>query len=448
MTSASLRSFAAAVAVAALLVPFAARATLPIQHWQTASGARVLFVETHELPMIDLAVDFPAGTSRDTPDKSGLASLALGLMRSGAGGMNENEISERLANIGADLSGRFDMDRGGYGLRTLSSARERDEALAVLTAILQKPEYPQDVFAREQQRVLAALREAQTRPEVLAEREFKHLLYGNHPYSMRGAGEADTVATLTRADLVDFYRDHFLADDAVVSIIGDLTRDQAVAIAEQLTAGLARGSAPPPALPPVAPLQAAQLSRIAHPATQAHILIGQPGIKRLDPDYFPLFLGNYVLGGGGFASRLNDEIRQKRGYAYSTYSFFNPMAQEGPFQIAVQTKKEQTEEALKVAQDTLAKFIEDGPTAQELDAAKQNIIGGFPLRIDSNKKIQEYLSIIGFYDLPLTYLDDFPLRIEQLTLEQVKDAWRRRIHPDRMATVVVAGGVAPTADSR
>ncbi len=439
MISASVRYLKCVVALACVVATPAAHATLPIQQWQTTSGARVLFVETHDLPMLDLAVDFPAGASRDAADKSGAASLTLGLMRSGAAALGEDEISERLANIGADISGRFDVDRAGYGLRTLSSARERDEALGLLAAVLQKPTFPKKIFEREQQRTLAGLREAETRPEILADREFKHLLYGEHPYSRRGTGEVETVANLRREDLVDFYRRYFTAGDAVVSIIGDLTRSEAGAIAEQLTAGLNRRSQPLPSLPPIVQLDAARLSRIAHPASQAHILIGQPGIKRLDPDYFPLFLGNYVLGGGGFASRLNDEIRQKRGYAYSTYSYFNPLALEGPFQIAVQTKKEQAEEALKVAQDTLAKFVAEGPTPQELDAAKQNIIGGFPLRIDSNKKILDYLSIIGFYRLPLTYLDDFPVQIERVTLEQIKDAWHRRIHPERMATVVVAG---------
>ena len=398
-----------------------------------------MFVETHDLPMIDLAVDFPAGASRDTPDKSGAASMTLGLMRAGASGYSEEAISERLANIGADLSGRFDMDRAGYGLRTLSSAREREEALALFTAVLQTPTFPQQIFEREQQRALAGLREAETRPEVLADRQFRQLIYGAHQYSLRGSGEVDTVARLRREDLVDFYRRHFTAGDAVVSIIGDLTRSEAHAIADQMTAGLPRRSQALPVIPPVAQLETAQLRRIAHPATQAHILIGQPGIKRLDPDYFPLFLANQVLGGGGFSSRLSQEIRQKRGYAYSAYSYFNPLLQEGPFQVALQTKKEQAPEALKVAQDTLQRFVSEGPTQQELEAAKQNIIGGFALRIDSNKKILDYLSIIGFYRLPLTYLDDFPDRIEQVTLDQVRDALRRRVHPGRMATVIVAG---------
>jgi zinc protease len=365
--------------------------------------------------------------------------MTLGLMRAGAGPYSEEAISERLANIGADLSGRFDMDRAGYGLRTLSSLREREEALALFAAVLQAPTFPQQIFEREQQRALAGLREAETRPEVLGDREFRHLIYGAHPYALRGTGEVDTVAKLCRQDLLDFYRQHFTADDAVVSIIGDLTRSEARAIAEQITSGLPRRSQPLPAVPPVAQLAAPELRRIAHPATQAHILIGQPGIKRLDPDYFPLFLANQVLGGGGFSSRLSQEIRQKRGYAYSAYSYFNPLLQEGPFQVALQTKKEQAPEALKVAQETLQRFVSEGPTPQELAAAKQNIIGGFALRIDSNKKILEYLSIIGFYRLPLSYLDDFPDRIEQVTLDQVRDALRRRLHPERMATVIVAG---------
>lgn len=439
MTSASVRLLKTLLTLACTTAASAANATLPIQQWQTTSGARVLFVETHDLPMLDLAVDFPAGASRDAPDKSGAASLTLGLMRSGAAALGEDEISERLANVGADMSGRFDMDRAGYGLRSLSNARERDEALGLLAAVLQKPTFPKQIFEREQQRTLAGLKEAETRPEVLAEREFRHLLYGKHPYSLRGSGEVETVAKLRREDVVDFYRRHFTAGDAVVSIIGDLTREEAGAIAERLTAGLSRRSQPLPLLPPIVPLKAAQTSRIGHPATQAHILIGQPGIKRLDPDYFPLFLGNHVLGGGGFSSRLNAEIRQKRGYAYSAYSFFNPLALEGPFQVALQTKREQAEDAFKVAQDTLASFVAEGPTQQELDAAKQNIIGGFPLRIDSNRKIQEYLSVIGFYRLPLTYLDDFSVQIEHVTLERIKEAWRRRIHPERMVTVVVAG---------
>jgi zinc protease len=423
--------------MALMLVAGPVSATLPIQQWQTPNGARVLFVETHDLPMLDVAVDFPAGSSRDNRDKSGAASLTLRLVGLGAEGLEEDQISEGFADVGAQPSGRFDADRAGLSLRTLSSARERGAALDLMGRVLQRPTFPENILQREKARVLASLREADTRPETLVDREFRRLIFADHPYALRGAGEIESVQKLTRADIQAFYRGHYVADFAIVSIIGDVTREQAQAIALQLTDKLPRAGKPLAPLPPVPPLAEAKLARIAHPATQAHIVIGQPGIRRKDPDYFPLWLGNYVLGGGGFSSRLSEEIRQKRGFAYSTYSYFNPLAQDGPFQVGLQTQKEQAEEALKVTREVLAGFVADGPTQQELDNAKQNVVGGFPLRIDSNRKILDYLSIIGFYRLPLDYLDQFPTRIEAVTLAQVKDAWRRRIHPARMATVVV-----------
>jgi zinc protease len=328
-------------------------------------------------------------------------------------------------------------------VRTLSSAREREAAIALLALLLQRPTFSLEVLEREKARVLAGLRETDSKPQTIADREFRRLIYGDHPYALRGSGEADSVALLTRADLQAFYRRHYVADQAVVSIIGDLSRDEASAIAARLTAALPRSTRPLATLPPVLPLAKGQTSRLAHPATQAHIIIGQPGIRRMDPDYFPLWLGNHVLGGGGFSSRLNEEIRQKRGFAYSAYSYFNPLSLEGPFQIGLQTSREQADEALKVARETLERFVAEGPSAQELAAAKQNVVGGFALRIDSNKKIHDYLAVIGFYRLPLTYLEDFPARIEAVTLAEIKDAWRRRIDPQRMATVVVGSTVTP-----
>ncbi len=197
---------------------------------------------------------------------------------------------------------------------------------------------------------------------------------------------------------------------------------------------------PPPSHPcRRLPISTAGSTRyIENPASQSHILIGAPGIRRGDPDYFPLFVGNYVLGGGGFVSRLVEEVRQKRGLAYSVYSYFSPLQQRGPFVIGMQTKREQAPEALAVVQKTLRDFLANGPTAQELEAAKQNIAGGFPLRIDSNRKIHEYLAVIGFYHLPLSYLDDFAGNVERVTVADVKSAFARHVDPDKLVTVVVA----------
>ena len=419
-----------------LLVAPAAHAALPIQHWQMDNGARVYFVENHDLPLLDVSVEFPAGSGRDEKSQPGLASMTQHLLTHGAGGMTEDEISRRLADIGASLGDSFDPDRAGLRLRTLSSERERGQALEIMAKALQSPDFPEPVLEREKTRSIAELKEAMTQPEFVASRAFNAMLYGAHPYALSSAVEAESIAALRRENLVDFYRAHYRADHAVVALIGDVTPAQAREIAAKLTAALPHGEGELPPLPMVA-MPKGEMRKIANPATQSHILIGQPGISRSDPDYFPLYVGNYVLGGGGFASRLIEEVRQKRGLVYSVYSYFLPLQQQGPFQIGLQTKREQADEALAVVRKTLRDFIAKGPTEDELNKAKQNLVGGFPLRLDSNKKILDYLTVIGFYRLPLTYLDDFTAKVEKVTVAQVKDAFARRIKPENMVTVVV-----------
>ena len=254
---------------------------------------------------------------------------------------------------------------------------------------------------------------------------------------MRSAPE--TVARIQRADVEDFYRANYVAERAVVAIIGDADRVLAERIAEQLTAGLPRASRPPVPLPAVVRPRSETLT-IAHPASQSHVLLGLPAMARNDPDYFPLLVGNYILGGGGFVSRLYLEVREKRGYAYSVYSYFLPLAQEGPFQIGLQTKKEQAEEALARVRVVLGGFLAQGPSAAELQAAKQNLIGGFALRIDSNRKLLGQVALIGYYQLPLSWLDDFTARVEKVSLAEVRAAFARRVRTDNLVTVVVGGG--------
>ena len=412
-------------------------AILPIQHWQTASGARVYFVENRDLPMLDVSVEFPAGAGYDTSAKAGVAAMTNRLLTMGAAGLTEDDIAQRMADVGAQYGGRFDTDRAGLALRTLSSSRERREALDIMARLLAGPVFPQPVLEREKVRLIGALKEADTRPDTIASRTFYQLVYRDHPYALRGSGEPETVEKLTRDELAAFHQRHYAASYAVVSMIGDVSRAEAEAIAEQLTRGLPRSGSAEPQLPPVTGLPDGTTRMIGHPATQAHILIGAPGIRRNDPDYFPLFVGNHVLGGGGFVSRITDEVRQKRGLAYSAYSYFSPLLREGPFVVGMQTQRDQAGEALEVARRTLREFIAAGPTEAELKAAKQNIIGGFPLRIDSNRKIHEYLALIGFYRLPLTYLEDFVKNVERVTVADIRGAFQRRVHPDRQVTVVV-----------
>lgn len=405
-----------------------------IQHWQSASGAKVLFVENHDIPMLDVAVNFPAGSSFDAADKSGMAGLTHHLLDAGSEGLSEDQIATSMADIGAILGGSFDQDRASVSLRTLSTEQVRDQALDIMARVLQKPFFPGAILEREKARVIAALKEAETKPESIADKAFQKAVYGAHPYGR--VSEVGDVEKITVPDMMSFYREHYNAGKAVVAIMGDVSRAQAEAIAQQLTAQL------PPSvvttvLPDVAMKIPASEQRITHPATQSHIMIGAPGMSRNDPDYFALYVGNHILGGGGFVSRLMEEVREKRGLAYSVYSYFMPMKQPGAFQIGLQTKKEQADEALLLVRGILAEFIAKGPTEKELRAAKDNIVGGFPLRIDSNSKIIGYLGVIGFYDLPLTYLDEFTDKIERVTVAQVRDAFARHIDPKSMATVIV-----------
>lgn len=420
-----------------------AHAILPIQHWETRNGARVLFVENHDLPILDLSVEFPAGAAYDGKQKAGLARMTNRVLQLGADKLDEDDIARRLADVGAMMNGRFDTDRGGLALRTLSSAKEREQALGVFAAVLEQPTFPANVLSREKVRTIAAIKESNTKPETIAAVNFFRLVFPDHPYGQRQSGEVETVEALTRDDMVKFYRDHYVARHAVVAVMGDLTREEAAAIAERVTAGLPAGSAAAPELPAVSDLGKGDTRRIAHPATQSHILVGAPSIRRNDPDYFPLLVGNYVLGGGGFVSRLVEEVRQKRGLAYSAYSTFSALQRKGPFMIGMQTRRDQTDEALKVVDRTLRDFLEKGPTEQELTAAKQNLAGSFPLRIDSNGKILEYLALIGFYQLPLTYLEDFVKNVGRVTVADVRAAFKRHLDASRMVTVVVGAGQSP-----
>ncbi|MDX8379759.1 MAG: pitrilysin family protein [Gallionella sp.] len=418
--------------IALCCVTVVANAIPQIQHWQSASGAKVLFVENHDIPMLDVAVNVPAGSAYDR--KSGVASMTHNLLDLGAKGLSEDAIASGLADIGAQLGGSIDQDRASVTLRTLSS--EREPALAIMARVLQHPTFNADILTREKTRLIAALKEAQTRPEYRASRLFQKALYGTHPYAQPVAGEVASVETITTGNLQDFYRAHYNAKRAVVAIMGDVTRAKAERIALQLTSQLPV-STEQFIIPAVNMQIKASEQRIAHPASQSHLLIGVPGMSRTDPDYFPLYVGNYILGGGGFVSRLMNEVREKRGLAYSVYSYFMPLKLPGPFQIGLQTKKSQANEALALVRKTLKNFVAHGPTAKELHAAKQNIVGGFPLRINSNRKILAYLSVIGFYDLPYRYLNDFQGRVERVTLAQIRDAFKRHIHPDAMATVMV-----------
>ena len=421
-------------AVVILLISQVTLAGVKIEHWISPSGARVYFVESRVLPMLDIQVDFAAGSMFDPTGKSGLAALTRGTLDLGAGKFDETAIAEQMADIGANLGGGADTDRASVALRTLSAKDKREPALEILKNVLHAPRFDSAIFEREKTRTIAGLKEAMTRPDSIGGKAFWAAMYPNHPYGRQATPES--IAALSRDDLTAFYARYYSAANASITLVGDLSRNDAEKIAESIAAGLPKGE---PATLPAAPDKPKKsLIQLAHPASQAHVFIGLPAIERGNPDYFPLVVGNYSLGGGGFVSRLMKEVRDKRGYAYSVYSYFAPMRQTGPFQIGLQTKRSQAKDAIKVTRDVLDGFLKDGPTEDELSAAKANLTGSFPLRLDSNKKLLENVAVIGFYGLPLDYLDQYQAKVQAVTVDQIKAAFARHVRPENLITVTVA----------
>ena len=410
-----------------------AQAGVAIEHWQSPAGTRVYFVHSPALPILDVQLDFAAGSMFDPTGREGLAGLTHALLDLGAGDLDETAISNRMADVGASLGGSLDKDRASISLRTLSQPEKREAALAVLEQVLARPHFDAAILERERARAIAGLKDALTRPDTQASRAFWAALYPGHPYGRLSTPES--LAAITPSEPREFWQRHYNAANASLTLVGNLSRAEAEALAGRLTALLPPGE---PAVLPAPPVAGqGQRLELSYPASQAHLFVGMPAVARGDPDFFPLLVGNYTLGGGGFVSRLMREVREKRGFAYSVYSHFTPMRQAGPFQIGLQTKKEQAGEALAVVSQVLAEFLAQGPAPAELKAAQANLVGSFPLRLDSNRKILEHVAMIGFYGLPLDYLDTYQARVRAVSAEDIRRAFARHVQPDRLVTVTV-----------
>ena len=408
-----------------------------VQSWHTANGAKVLFVETRQLPMFDARVVFDAGSARDG-GAFGLASMSNDLLDQGAGDWDADQLAERLDAVGARLGSGVNRDMAWLSVRALTERKARDTAVETLAVMLAQPRFDPSAFQRTQRRKLIAERQKLQSADKVASRAFYRAVFGDHPYAHDPDGVAATLEKLTPAQARAFHQTYYVGANAVVVIVGALDRSEAEHIAERLVGGLPGGEPAPP-LPAVGEAAKRGPLRIDFPSSQTHLLIGQPGMKRGEPDYFPLYVGNHILGGSGLVSLLSEEVREKRGLAYGAYSYFAPLRQTGPFIAGASTKNAQAREALRVMRDTIRAFIENGPTEAQLKAAKQNLIGGFPRKIASNRKLSEYLAMMGFYDYPLDYLDTFVAIIEAVTREQIHAAFKRRFDVDRFVTVEVGG---------
>jgi len=420
-----------------------AHAILPIEKLDSYNGAKAYLVQTKTLPMVDIEVSIDAGDRYDPIGKSGLADMTAALMNYGArgseGALNEAQIADEIADLGATIGLSVGGERATLRIRSLSRKDLRDRAVRLVAAMLSAPTYDPKIVEREKQRTITNLLEAETKPEYVLERRFKKSVYGDYPLAY--SPSAKSIATVNAVDLKQFHKQFYRGDRMIVSIVGDVDRAQANEIVRTLLqkvpeAGPAIAKIPGLPRSAVEPLAQREV-QIPFDSQQAHIAMGMTAVTRSNPDYFPLLVGNYILGGGGFVSRLMAEVREKRGLAYSVSSYFAPGKDAGIFQAGLQTKNDQAALALEVMSSTIAKFIADGPTPSELVAAKSNLMNGYPLRIDNNRKLLDNVSSIAWNDLPLDTMDIWTKQVEAVSLEQVTNAFQKYLAMDRMQIVVL-----------
>ena len=420
-----------------------AHAILPIEKLDVYKGAKGYLVQTKALPMVDIEVSIDAGDRYDPVGKSGLADMTAALMNYGVRGdqglLNEAQIADEIADLGANISLSVGGERAILRIRSLSRKDLRERAVKLAAAMLSAPTYEAKIVQREKQRTITNLLEAETKPEYVLGRSYAKSVYGNYP--LANSPTVKSVATVNTADLVQFHKQFYRSDRMIVSIVGDVDRAEANMIVQALLRKIPQSGSAIEKLPElqrsaVEPLAQREL-RIPFDSQQAHIAMGMTAVTRSNPDYFPLLVGNYVLGGGGFVSRLMSEVREKRGLAYSVFSYFAPGKDTGIFQAGLQTKGDQAALALDVMSSTIAKFIADGPTPSELLAAKSNLVNGYPLRIDNNRKLLDNVSSITWNDLPLDTMEIWTKQVEAVTLEQVTASFQKYLAMDRMRIVVL-----------
>jgi zinc protease len=420
-------------------------AVLPIQEISLSNGSKAYLIQTNSIPMVDIEVSIDAGSRYDPKDKSGLAGLTAALLTRGIewrkGVLNEALQADAIAELGASISASSSGERAILRARTLSKPEILEPLLDLMVATLAKPVFDSNIIDREKQRITAAIREGDTKPEVVLQKRFRQQVFANYPLSQ--SPTAVSVASISQGDIKNFHRDFYRQDRVIVNIVGDVTQAKAQEIAQKLVASLPSSGpqiTPLPSLTrsPIAP-ESDRVVRVPFQTQQTHIAMGMTAITRDNPDYFPLLVGNYVLGGGGFVSRLVGEVRDKRGFAYSVFSYFQPGRDTGTFEAGLQTRNDQANQALEVLQATISRFIEEGPTDSELAAAKSNLINGFPLRLDSNRKLLDNLSSITWNKLPLNTLDVWTKQVAAVRKEDVRDAFKRHLDMRRMISVLVGG---------
>lgn len=400
------------------------------------NGLLVLHSEKHALPIVMLTLLVKAGQINEPADRAGLAHLTAALLTEGTEHRNSLEISEDIEFIGASLDASAGRDYTTISLSVLK--KDVNKGFELFSDILLSPTFPQDEIDRKRERIKGFLKQQEEDPSFLAERAFIKEVFGEHPYGRLIEGNLKTIDSITRQDVSHFYEDFFLPKNSILSVVGDLTDQELAVLIERYLSGWKRADLPPVTTERVNEKRKRKLIKINRDLKQANILLGNLGISRDNPDYYAVLVMNYVLGGGGFTSRLMQSVRDEKGLAYDIHSFFESYKQGGSFQVGSQTKNESANTVIEEILKQIERIKREEVTDEELSDAQAYLTGSFPRRLDTNRKIADFLVAVEFYNLGLDYVEKYPQYINAVTKKDVLRVAKKYLDLENYVLVVVA----------
>ena len=412
-----------------------ASAMPPVQRMVLPNKIVMLIAEEHSLPFITLQLLVESGSRKDPSGKEGLARLAAKGLLLGTSKRTVVAINEELDFMGASLDTSCSKDYATVNLRVLK--KDLDKGLDLFLESLTQPTFPEAEVHREIEKTLAAIQAAEDQPEEVAEKEFQKDLFLNSPYGHPVEGTKDSVPRITREAIVQFYRNYYHPSNSILVVTGDITLEEVKAKLLPLLTRWPTGEVPGVSFKGEF-AKGPKTVKIDRAITQANIILGHRGVNRENPDFYALTVMNYILGGGGFSSRLMEQIRNKRGLAYSVASFFDPHKYPGSFQVVLQTKNESAREAISLSLQQMERIRKEMVSENELEGAKKYLIGSFPMRLDTQGKLVNFLSQVEYYGLGLDYPEKYPGLIRAVTREEVLRVAKAYLHPEDYILVVVA----------
>ena len=412
---------------------------LNIQTWKTKSGVPVYFIREKKLPIIDIEIIFHAGSAYDGKHY-GLSSLTSSMIGRTTYSQSENEIIDQINDLGTDINTYNNRDSLIISFRSLSTEQFLKPSLKLYQDILTQSKFDSRIFKRVKNQYLTSLQLDEQSPTTIAYKRFYRTLYGKHPYGHPINGTIKSINNIQIKDIENFYQQYIVAQNGIITIVGNISKNKAQQISDRLTEKIPQGTYAGDIPKPATPIKDKNIS-IPFPSQQTTVLIGTLGIQKGSPMFFPLTVGNQILGGSGLTSLLFNEVRKKRGLAYGAYSEFNTFQQNGTFIISTKTRNKKVPQTIQVIQNVLKKFIEKGPISTQINSAKKYIIGSFPLSFASNESKSNMLGLIGFYQLPLNYLNTYTENINKVTRQQINRDFHAILKAQKLITVTVGGSI-------